>query len=381
MSLDKLFANEIDRRDFLRKSTDVGLGLTGLLYGVDRFANLFENSLEGKLSLSPQEAEAMGCAPGLKETRKDVEIIDWDCNPILPIPVGGCYTGTNYQILPKNIKLYFTLHYGITPTFHTIGRGIWGSVSENFRKDSCETLIEDGIIPMIRYVILPFEGYKPIIKGKHDDDISKFAHQAAEFEHPIVLVPFQFPNDFNNTHYPWAGYSAGQYKDAWVHMHELFEKEGANKNTVWSIKLKMGRWATKQYPDPFQYCPPKEYVDIIGWACLNIIKPQFGYHSQSFKSLFNYYYKRAASKYPTKPQMFWELASTHGPSQVEWLDQALSLIKEKYFRVKGVMLDEQYYSGIGDRFGSHDPTPTFDSQKVIKKHFTSPYYIGSVIKK
>ena len=44
---------------------------------------------------------------------------------------------------------------------------------------------------MIRYVITPFEGYKPIKQGKYDDQIKKWAARAAKLDKPIVLTPFQ----------------------------------------------------------------------------------------------------------------------------------------------------------------------------------------------
>jgi hypothetical protein len=47
-------------------------------------------------------------------------------------------------------------------------------------------------------------------------------------------------------------------------MHNIFQKEGANKNVVWSTKLISGRWAYETMYDPIPYIPPKEYVDIIG---------------------------------------------------------------------------------------------------------------------
>jgi len=76
MSLDKQFFKEIDRRYFLKRSGQAALAVGGGL------------TLGTLLS---------GCAPALKETRQDVEQIDWDCNPILPIPDEGCYTGTNEE--------------------------------------------------------------------------------------------------------------------------------------------------------------------------------------------------------------------------------------------------------------------------------------------
>ena len=372
------------RRTFLKAAVTGGLGFALLPY----------------VSF-PQRAEAMGCAPALKETRQDVERIDLDCNPILPLPDKGCYTGTNKQVFSvgyrreihsggrvhfvpysipaaekeKDIIEGFVKAYGTTPTFHAFGSGLYAAANASFPREACQAAIDLRVIPVIIYVIMPFEGYKPIIKDKHDDDIREFANQAAEFEHPIVLVPFQLPNQRNRNVYEWGAYPAGQYKEAWVHMYELFEREGANKNTVWSLKLASFH-PTHGHPDPFPYIPPEQYFDLIGWQTNNYeIHGQF---SQSLKSLFDYNYKRAARKYPRKPQIIWELSSAYGPYQDEWLDKALTLIKEKYFSVKGVSFDENCSSSGSFRY---KPIPTNESIQVIKKHFTDPYYIGSIIKK
>ena len=321
-----------------------------------------------------------GCTTGPKETRKDVAKIKWDCNPILPIPENACYTGANNHIDPVRFIKSFEYYYGTTPTIHDMGYTV---SSNNFPEDDCKTMIEMGTIPVLRYnpVDYSFKGYYgPIIKGKIDDQIRKDAHNMAKFGHPILLIPFMFPNEANRVHFDWGAHPADQYKEAWIRMHELIKKEGAN-NVVWITKLKMGRWRDFSYPDPFNYIPPKEYVDIIGWACNNHIKPEIGLYSQSFNSLFNYYYKNASRKFPTLPQMFLELSSASNNSQYKWMDDALNTIKTKYYRVIGVLIDEQPYWSEGNPYGGFDPGPTPKSREVIRKHFTGSYYIGSILKR
>lgn len=362
--------NPHSRRTFLEVTAgSTALTLAGFVYGS-----------------FPQEAEAMGSVPTSKETREDVMNQRWDCNPILPIPPDGCYTGTNAQAslmrpdMEEVLIGRFTKQYGITPTFSVIGSGIFATYNEFFPKEFCETTINLGVVPVIRYITLPFEGYKPIIKGEFDKEIREFARQVAESKHPIVLIPFQFPNEPNREHYSWGNYSSSQYVETWIRMHDLFSKEGANTNTVWSLKLKAGRWRDFQFPDPFKYVPPERYFDIIGWAPNNHCKPEFGLYNQSFESLFDHYYEKAAKKFSKKPQFIWELASEQGPNQDEWYNDALTLIKNKYFRVKGVVLDESPYIS-GTWFGNTNPVPTSESIKKIRKHFTTPYFIGSILNK
>jgi hypothetical protein len=380
MSIEQLLNKNIDRRQFLKETGKVTAGLAGLL---------------------------SSCAPSLRETRQDVINQKGDCNPILPIPAEGCYTGTNYQPAPyvssysrtPDGRMLLTAHppgereeervidgfinrYGMVPTFHAIGSGRHGASNDHFPENICRAAVQRGVIPVIRYVVIPFDDcYRQILKGKFDDKFKKFAADTARFEHPVVLGPFQLANDPDNRCFRWAGYPSGQYKDAWVRMHGIFQKEGANKNTIWSSKMKMGMWKGFSYPDPFSYLPDSPYIDIIGWACNNHSKPHIGLYSMSFDDFFEYYYRRASKLFPKKPQMFWELSTPYGPEQASWLDKALGTIPVRYRKVKGVMLDEQYDPGVGDSYGSYNPTPTAETIEVIKKHFSSGYFIGSAIKK
>ena len=224
--------------------------------------------------------------------------------------------------------------------------------------------------------------FKPIIKGKADDNIKKFAHQAAQFERPMILMHFEQPNSTTRAIKIWSGYPGAQYVDAWVRMHEIFKREGANSNTVWTIKLKFGSWTHFQFPDPFQYIPPKQFLDIIGWMANNVCKPQFSQYSQSLNSMFGSYYKKAATKYPTTPQMFWEFSSQNNRGQHQWMEQALSDIETKFLRIKGVMLDEvQWRHPTMPSWGLYDVSLTPESTAVVRKHFSSGYYLGSIMDK
>ena len=358
MTLEQLLNKNVDRRQFLKAT---GLAAAGLLAGP-------------------------GCAtvlPILNETKQDVANIQWDCNPILSIPKEGCYTGTNCQgsqIGYNRLRTPseqaneciegFLARYGIIPTFHAFGHGHYATSNDNFPSEACAADINRGVIPVIRYVTRPFDSYKQVTLGKFDDAFKKFAGQSAEFGKPVIILPWQCVNAPNTEIWEWAGASASQYQEAWVRMHEVFLREGANRNTVWSTKLINGKWAR----DPVPFIPPQEYVDIIGWnngawLSRNIL----GTANLSFGNQFHYDYIRTAKKYPAKLHMFWEIGAC-GSGQTEWIDDALKSIQNDYPRVKGVMFDvmpdEEY-----------DPRHTEQTVEIIKKHFSGHYYIGSAIKK
>jgi hypothetical protein len=351
-------STNLSRRDFLKKSGKVALAGSTLLY----FKSL------------------MGCATLSKETREDVANIQWECNPILPIPDIGAYTGTNWQLGPAWVAETCKNQYSLPIAFNAFGRGTWATSNEWFRPRDCQTLIKHKVVPVIRYIITgPNDSFRAVIQGKNDSKIQKFAEKAATFGHPIVLVPWQCVNepDWEGQVWWWSRGDSGEYKDAWVRMHEIFEKEGANKNVVWSTKMIAGEFGPQnQALDWAAYTPPKEYIDIIGWNCNSNIGHYGNQYDAavSFDNQFHRDYIEAVEKYPTKPQMFWELGAARTPRQADWMDKALTLIQEKYYRVKGVMFDVRYSA-----VRRYDPRHTLKTKEVIRKHFSSGYFIGSAL--
>lgn len=351
-------STNLSRRDFLKKSGTVALAGSSALY----FKPL------------------IGWAALSKETRGDVANIKWECNPILPIPDIGSYIGTNWTLGADWVAETFKNQYGIPIAFNAFGRGTWATSNEWFRIRDCQTLIKHKVVPVIRYIITgPYDSFRAVIQGKNDSKIQKFAEKAAKFGHPIVLLPWQCVNEpyWEGQVWWWSRGDSGEYKEAWVRMHDIFEKEGANKNVVWSTKMIIGGFGPQtEALDWAAYTPPKEYLDIIGWSCNSNIGHYGDQYddAMSFSNQFHRSYIEAVEKYPTKPQMFWGLGAARTPGQAYWMDKALTMIQEKYYRVKGVMFDVVYRV-----VGGYDPRHTLKTKEVIRKHFSSGYFTGSAL--
>ena len=256
----------ISKREFLRLSA---AGLGGLLLSTRGLSGLV-------LGLG-----SSSCGPSLQDVRnvnKGIEDIVYECNPILPIPKRGCYTGTNEQsgVNMKSVAslgLRFKDTYGLPPALNAPGVGTWGCANDDFPKE-CEAFLSAGIIPMLRYVVSPYNfirgGFKEIANGASDEYFKRFAAKAAEFGKAIVLVPWQCVNEpyWERQVWRWSRADPSEYKAAWVRMHDIFEQEGANKNVVWSTKLVA--WGFDQSTparDPFDYIPDKEHVAFLaGYA-------------------------------------------------------------------------------------------------------------------
>jgi hypothetical protein len=313
-----------------------------------------------------------GCGPSLKEVNKGVENIEFECSAILPIPKSGCYTGTNKQWNTAATE-DFPEKYGIPAAFNAPGGGTFWVANDNFPTEECAWLFENNIIPLIRYVVFPHQGYRPIIQGKSDDDFKAFANKAAAYGKPVVLAPWQAVNEPRRHFKIWAWSQAdpSEYKSAWVRMYEIFKKEGANANVLWTTKLINWGWTNQLLSsDSFQYIPPREYIDIVGWLCCSNIYYNGG---RTFEGMINSDYKEACLRYPSKPQFLWELGADNRGYQSGWMDTALFQIKTEYPQIKGIMFDEHT---------SHDfqPDHTDLTIKVIRKHFTSNYFLGSALK-
>jgi hypothetical protein len=316
---------------------------------------------------------ALGCGPSLKEVNRSVEDVVYESNPIVPIPKIGCYTGTNKQWNTAATE-EFPEKYGIPAAFAAPGAGKFWVANSDFPADQCAWLFEKGVLPIIRYIVFPHTSttYRDVIQGKSDDDFKVFASKAAAYGKPVVLVPWQCANEPRRRYkiWQWSQADPSEYIAAWVHMHDLSEKEGANKNIVWSTKLLNWGWTDQlRVLDSFQYIPPKEYLDIVGWLCCSNLYYNNG---RSFKNMINADYKEACAKYPTLPQMLWELGADNRGYQSGWMDSALTDIRESYPQIKAIMFDEHT---------SYDfqPDHTESTIKVIRKHFKSGYFIGTAI--
>jgi hypothetical protein len=277
---------------------------------------------------------------------------------------GKIYVGTTSRIAIDVQKEWWEKNYGITIAFHKPTLSADDAISDMFPKEECERDIKYGAIPIVNWVLKPFEGFRPIAKGKFDDTVKRFAHQLAEFGYPIVLIPFEQANE-DRRYKEWGNYPGTEYLDGWVHIHDLCKREGANRNTIWSTKLKLAAWEDFSYPDPFQYIPPKEYVDIIGWQTCNLNVPHLRLYSQSLRTLFTCYYKQAERKYPTLPQAFWEYSSNQDRWQHKWLDDGFTEVENRFVRVKIVMLDEINWTGPFAYIANLSPK----SVKAVAKHF------------
>jgi hypothetical protein len=238
MSIDKLFSEKIDRREFL-KTCGKATALAGTAYGLE---------------------SVIGCAPTLKETRGNLVDQKWDCNPILPIPAEGCYIG-GFRAHAKEGYEAFARDIGKIPAWWDFSMGKFWAVDEFFPIKPLHYLVSKGIVPEVKYGVSNFKGYKEVAKGNHDVALKTVAGIAAEFGKPYVLIPFKEHNISAGIYWPHAGGSAGWFKEAWRHMHRIFKSEGANANTIWALNY-LGTF-TPAARTPLETFYPGD--DVVDW--------------------------------------------------------------------------------------------------------------------
>jgi hypothetical protein len=349
MSIEDTLNKGIDRREFLKGSGKAAVGLAGLV---------------------------SGCAPTLKETRQDVANQKWDVNPIIPIPLSGCYVGSDLIVAyvsrnksweRKAVIDLWKKKSGKRPAIDNMGTGYYSAWNDFFPLEECQAAIQSGVIPLIKYVVKPFGGYNEIVEGKWDTQLTKFAAKAREFQHPLFFDPFPEIN-FSKAWETivWGGQPGHSAKKALRHMHNIFKSEGVN-NTVWIMQYVPEKNPLWIHPEEFY---PGDFISWIGFtvrsrACCEGVWPM--------DSLFNFSYEWARKNHRTKPIMLVELGAEYNDDQPKWVMNAYEMIKTKYPAVKAVLYSERCV----DEF-HEDCWLRAEGQAALRQALSDPYFIDKV---
>jgi len=177
-----------------------------------------------------------------------------------------------------------------------------------------------------------------IAKGEYDFYVVPWARAAAAFKKPIFL---RFAHEMNDPYrYPWGpqnGNRPDDFKAAWIHVHQVFQKMGAtNVIWIWSPHISMP-WLEFYYPG-------NQYVDWIGVGVLN-------YGDVASWSRWWSFHQIIEKSYPTlagigKPIMISEFGSlTSGGNITEWYKQAFYQIGHQYGGIKAIV----FFNDAADR--------------------------------
>lgn len=184
---------------------------------------------------------------------------------------------------------------------------------------------------------------RAITAGRYDAYIQQWAQDAKAWGHPFFL---RFDWEMNgNWQFPWSvqlnGNQPADYVQAWRHVHDIFERVGADNVTwVWCPNIS----SSVTVPLAAVY-PGDSYVD---WTCLD------GYNKETawvgFNTVFSgsgvnwikNSYTEILAVAPTKPVMIGETASREagdgGAQKAQWIsDTFLTQLPVNFPRIKAVV--------------------------------------------
>ncbi len=172
--------------------------------------------------------------------------------------------------------------------------------------------------------------FKHIAAGTLDSYIIQVGKKIKALNRPLFL---RFAHEFDNPNYPWSysgGNSAEDFKNAWIHVHTIFNKIGVY-NAIWV-------WNPWTYKNLEAFYPGDNYVDWIGITALNYGTLNKDGKWYSFEELYHPY-SEALKKLSAKPVMLAEFGSLkRGGDQEAWLKKAIVAINTKYPNIKSVVL-------------------------------------------
>ncbi len=168
----------------------------------------------------------------------------------------------------------------------------------------------------------PRFSYDAILAGNWDSYIDQFAADAAVYDGPVILLPF---NEMNDNVSPWSGTQNGNSPEkhilAFRYLRDRFRTVAPNVKFGWAVN-------SLSVPDEpgnkiEEYYPGSEYVDYVGVDGFN-----FGDPWQSFDEVF----APALSvlvQYQ-KPIYLFSMGSRDGSQKAEWIREGLGQAVHHY---------------------------------------------------
>jgi Glycosyl hydrolase family 26 len=203
-----------------------------------------------------------------------------------------------------------------------------------------------------------------IADGTWDTYLRQYASEVKAWGHPFFL---RFAGEMNGSWVSWfegnSGNSAGQFVQAWRHVHNIFTSVGATNATwVWCPNTE------NAYTTPLEdLYPGKAYVDWAGIDGYNFSIDLAGTPWRSFSTIFSQTYHHILRLIPpTMPVMIGEMGSVEdGGSKAAWITDALSTqLPKNYPRIKALVWFEQSDGNLNLRFDT-SPSSLAAFQKAI----------------
>lgn len=378
----------LTRRDFLRQSGVSAFGFavimqsSGLLTGcgtmpvdvVKDLKSVHYPRLSGQKIQSPDHYGQHGCMVGYYYGQKLV--------------------GRPIKIFPEVIERYIRIIGKPPSVIYQPNPFYRNQPNVEFAKDQAITAAEHGVIPsLILDVRMLYEARRShlledIIRGKADARLRRYAKESVKFGKQYGGFFFRTLIEANGGTYPWRG-QPEKVKEAWRHMWELFEVEGANEYVTWVWDQFYQGWyisnsnIVKWSSWPDDYYPGNRYVDWIGMNVWNFGDSQSYSHWESIDEALGFGYSNVRKNHPDKPVMLAEFGCHEQAGKAKWVKDTFKQVKEKYKGIKLIgWIDFPWYMPEKNSPTKNIVNSSIDSSEASLRAFVKgvadPYYLGKV---
>jgi hypothetical protein len=200
-----------------------------------------------------------------------------------------------------------------------------------------------------------------VLNGIYDELLLDYARVVASFAHPVL---FRLGNEMYGDWCPYSSYHTSKdtmiFKEFYKYIHGIFERAGANKNTIWVWNPNGESLPNFKWNHELMYYPGDEFVDVVGMTMYNTgtYYSGIGERWREFHELYNNLYILYCERYG-QPFMITEFASaTIGGDKEAWVIRMFGHIK-RYDRIKVAIwwdgIDLDAYGRVARSYLIYDP--------------------------
>lgn len=250
----------------------------------------------------------------------------------------------------------------------------WGRSNITFPRNSVEILNAQNVTPYIRLMPRnkiegsheakeadPIYNLQKIINGNFDKNLRQYARDVKNSGKPVII---DFAPEMNGDWFSWSGkYNGGnvkdgygypniadgpeRYRDAYRHIINIFEEEGAT-NVTWVFHVNAYSIPQESWNNYSAYYPGDEYIDWIGFSVYGPITPNEEW--EGFTQIMDNSYPELEALSPSKPLALLEFGAMEKDNKkVEWIKDALQSIEGgRYPRIRAISYwNEAWVNGDG----------------------------------
>jgi hypothetical protein len=230
----------------------------------------------------PPGAAASAATAPVTEPVPDPERPEGEPRRRLVPPADGVYLGvSNHELVTTDGAVRrWTRANGVAPAIVNWYQQ-WLTGERRFRPDWARRVARAGAVPMITWepwsapegerhtVDQPTISLARIAAGDHDPYIRAWARDVAAYGQPVMI---RLMHEMNGNWYPWGvevnGNVPGDYARAWRHVHQIFDRAGAeNVSWIWSVN-NLER-IDGEVHDIDAYYPGRKWVDWVSTSGFN----------------------------------------------------------------------------------------------------------------